>query len=180
MGLFRTHRNWAALFCRIVLAAVFIPHGLDKLVEFEPLGWRGPIEWGDAVKAMIGSLPVVPKYIPEQYQLILAQVSAWTEVVVGASCVLGLLVRLCVIPLIIDMFVAILLVHGKNGFWFNHKVDGIIQPGFEYNMVLILISFGLLFSGAGSLSLDKLIGGESDFEEYEEDIEYDEEEPGRH
>jgi putative oxidoreductase len=170
MGLFRTHRNWAALFCRIAIAAVFIPHGLDKLVEYEPLGWRGPVEWAAAVQAMIPA-----RLVPEQYQLLLAQASAWAELVAGISCVLGLLVRLCVLPLIVDMFMAILLVHGKNGFWINHKVDGILQPGFEYNMVLILICFGLLFSGAGSLSLDKLIGGESDFEEYEEDIEYEEE-----
>lgn len=174
MGLFRTHRNWAALFCRIAIAAIFIPHGLDKLVEFEPLGWGGPVEWQAAVDHL---LP--PKFVPDQYRIILAQASAWTEFVAGVACVLGLLVRLCVLPLIVDILVAIVLVHATNGFWINHKIDGVIAPGFEYNLVLLLICIGLFFSGAGSLSLDKLIGGESDEEEYEEDMDYVEAESTR-
>ena len=126
MGLFRTNRNWAALFCRIAIAAVFIPHGLDKLVEYEPLGWMGPATWGAAVSGMLEQYPLVTKYVPQQYHLILAQTSAWVELVAGVSCVLGLLVRLCIFPLIINMFVAILLVHGKYGYWSNHKLDGVL------------------------------------------------------
>lgn len=168
MGLFRTHRNWAALFCRIIIAAVFIPHGLDKLVEFEPLGWRGPLEWADTVGELLPS-----RYVPEKYVTIAAQASAWAEVVAGTSCVLGLLVRLCVLPLMVNIAMAIVLVHGKNGFWSDHTLDGVLAPGFEYSMVLLLVCLGLFFSGAGSLSLDKLIAGEPDYE-YEEDIEYEE------
>ena len=43
MGLFRTNRNWAAFYCRLAIAIIFIPHGMDKLVRYEPLGWEGQI-----------------------------------------------------------------------------------------------------------------------------------------
>ncbi len=173
MGLFRTRRNWAALFCRIAIAAVFIPHGMDKLIRFEPLGWAGPEVWASAVTSLLST-----ELIPPDYKLILAQVSAWVEVVAGASCVLGLLVRLTVIPLIFDMVIAVVLVHVKNGFWIQHKLDGVAAPGFEYNLVLVLVCLGLLCSGAGSLSLDKLVAGEE--HEYEGDVEYEEHHPAHH
>jgi putative oxidoreductase len=170
MSLFRTHRNWAALFCRIVIAAVFIPHGLDKLLVFEPFGWTGPETWAKSVCALIKT-----EAIPMEYKLIMAQASAWAEVVAGVSCLIGFLVRLTVLPLIIDMGVAIMLIHGRNGFWIQHQPGA----GFEYNMVLILVCLGLFFSGAGSISLDKLISSEPDYyDHYGDDDEYDEHAPG--
>lgn len=168
MGLFYTHRNWAALFCRIAIAAVFIPHGLDKLIAFEPLGWNGPEAWQEKVFELVNT-----KLIPDDYKVLAAKVSAWTELIAGISCVLGLLVRVVMLPLIIDMAGAIILVHGANGFWIDHKIDGQLAPGFEYNMVLILICVGVFFSGAGSISIDKLIAGEPEYDEYHEDITYE-------
>jgi putative oxidoreductase len=173
MGLFRTHRNWIAFFCRIAIAAIFIPHGLDKLVRFEPLGWEGPESWNHAVSSLLNI-----NVVPEQYKIWAAQISAWTELVVGISCVLGLLVRIAMIPLILDMVGAIILVHGKHGFWINHTMNGIPAPGFEYNLFIIIVCLGLLISGAGSLSLDKLVAGDPE-SEYEEELEYEEVPPAR-
>jgi putative oxidoreductase len=169
MGLFRTHRNWAALFCRIALAAIFIPHGLDKLIRFEPLGWEGPEAWSNAVSTMLTF-----DVITAQYKVYAAQASAWAEVIAGVACVLGLLVRLAVLPLIADMVVAIILIHGRNGFWLNHTMNGVPAPGFEYCLFIILICLGLFFSGAGSFSLDKLVAGDPEGHEYEEEFEYEE------
>jgi putative oxidoreductase len=169
MGLFRTHRNWAALFCRIAIAAVFIPHGMDKLMVFPPFGWEGAEVWAGKVIKLVDT-----KLVPEEYIRLAAQASAWAEVIAGASCVLGFLVRLAVIPLMIDMGVAILLIHGRNGFWIQHQPGA----GFEYNMVLILMCLGLFFSGAGSISVDKLVDGEPEYEYYDEDDDIDEPAPG--
>jgi len=168
MGLFRTHRNYAALFIRIALAAVFLPHGLDKLIAYAPFGWEGPQVWEEHVRAML-NFPL----IPEPYKPILAQVSAWTEVGAAVACILGLLVRVAVLPLIGNMAVAIALVHWKNGYWINHTLNGVPAPGFEYCMVIILMCLGLFFSGAGSLSIDKLVAGEPDYESWEEDEYHD-------
>ena len=167
MGLFRTNRNWAAFYCRLAIAIIIIPHGMDKLVRYEPLGWEGPEVWAQTCARLLDFA-----FIPEAYRPILAQVSAWIEVVAAASCVLGLLVRLCVIPLILNMAAAIALVHWKSGFWINHTLNGVPAPGFEYALVIIVICTGLLASGAGSISIDKLVGGEPDYY-YEEEYEYD-------
>jgi putative oxidoreductase len=174
MALIRTHRNTAALFCRIALACVFLPHGFDKLVHFEPLGWAGPEEWARQFSALLSVT-----WIPEPWKNTLAQAIAWIEVVAGISCVLGLLVRVAMVPLIMDIAGAIVLVSGKNGFWYDHTIDGVPAPGFEYHLVLMLIALGLFFSGAGSFSLDKLMAGE-DYEDYyyEEEEDYEDIAPG--
>ncbi len=160
MAIMRTHPNTAALFCRLALAAVFLPHSLDKLVHFEPFGWAGPEAWAEK---FAGILAV--SWIPETWKQTLAQSVAWIEVVAGVSCVLGLLVRITMVPLLMDIAGSILLVSGKNGYWIDHTINGVPAPGFEYHLVLLLIALGLFFSGAGSFSLDKLIAGE-DYEYY--------------
>lgn len=172
MGLFRTRRNWAAFFCRVAIAAVFIPHGLDKLIRFEPLGWEGPEAWSLAISSMLNMNVINP-----QYKVYAAQASAWVELLAGVACALGLLVRLAVLPLIADMVVAIALVHARNGFWLNHTINGVLAPGFEYCMFIILVCLGLFFSGAGSFSLDKLVAGDPEGHEYEEEFEYEEVRP---
>jgi putative oxidoreductase len=160
MAILRTHRNTAALFCRIALASVFLPHGLDKLVRFEPLGWAGPEAWANQFMSLVNVT-----WVPEAWKLTMAQSIAWIEVIAAVSCILGLLVRVAMVPLILDIAGSIILVSGKNGFWIDHTVDGVPALGFEYHLVLILIALGLFFSGAGSFSLDKLMAGE-DYEEY--------------
>ena len=167
MGLFHTNRNWAAFFCRVIIAAIFIPHGMDKLMRLDMFGWEGPEVWAATCTRLLDFA-----FIPMAYRPILAQISAWIEIVAAASCVLGLLVRLCIIPLMLNMAGAIALIHWSNGFWSNHTLNGIPAPGFEYPLVIILVCLGLFFSGAGSLSIDKLVAGDPDFE-YEEEYEYD-------
>ncbi len=173
MAILRTQRNSAAFFCRVALATVFLPHGLDKLVRFEPLGWAGPEAWTTQFLSLF-----TVTWIPEPWKLTIAQSIAWIEVVAAASCILGLLVRVAMVPLILDLAWAIIFISGKNGFWFDHTIDGIPAPGFEYHLVLVLIALGLFFSGAGSFSLDKLIAGE-DYEEYYYDEEEYEEVPSK-
>lgn len=172
MPIIKTRHNWAAFFCRVIIAIVFIPHGLDKLVLFEPFGWRGPTEWATTVATLIDSHFAD---VPDNYKLLIAQISAWAEVVAGASCVLGLLVRICVTPLLADMAIAILFVHWPNGYWSNHTINHVPAPGFEYNIVLMLVCLALMASGAGSLSLDGLISGgtREEYIEHPDDLYHD-------
>ena len=171
MGLFRTDRNWAAFYCRLAIAIIFIPHGMDKLVKYAPFGWEGPQAWAETCSRLLNY-----SFIPVAYRPVLAQISAWVEVVAAVSCILGLLVRLCIIPLIVNMVVAIAAVQWRNGFWINHTLNGVPAPGFEYQIIIIVICLAILASGAGSLSIDKLVGGEPDYyaeEEYEYDYDYE-------
>lgn len=171
MGLFRTQRNWAAFFLRAALAAVFIPHGLDKLIVFEPLGYLGPAAWEARLAEVIPG-----RYV--QYEVIryLGQAIAFVEVAAGLSFVLGFLVRLFAFPLLCSIGLQLALFSAGNGYWIDHKMDGVLAPGFEYHMVLLLGCLGLLYSGGGSASLDKLIAGDPDYVDYDDEYDDDYEE----
>ena len=80
-----------------------------------------------------------------------AALSAYTELIGGALTVLGFATRLVSIPMMINMAVAILTVKLKN-------VAG-LDDFVELDEPLYLLSFfWLMFSGAGWVSLDHLIG----------------------
>ncbi len=44
------------------------------------------------------------------------------------------------------MLVAIITVHGKNGFW-------VTENGFEYNLILIAVAVGIALIGPGAYTL---------------------------
>jgi putative oxidoreductase len=64
----------------------------------------------------------------------------------------GLLTRWAALGLAVNMVVAIVLVHAKNGF-FN-------PGGFEYPLALIALSLALLFWGPGKISIEGAFGKE--------------------
>lgn len=68
----------------------------------------------------------------------------------GIFLMLGLLVRPTSIVLAITMLVAIFSVHINNGLFMSNN-------GYEFALALLIISIILVFRGAGSLSLDKLV-----------------------
>jgi putative oxidoreductase len=125
-------RTFAPLFLRAALAAVFIFHGLDKVQSVNGYGTH----W-------------MPEGLPHQ-PAILQLLVAWGELIGGICVALGLLTRYAAIGLIIIMVGAIVTVTGKNGF-------GLQTGGFEYNVVLILLSATLFLTGPGTFSLDRVI-----------------------
>lgn len=50
-----------------------------------------------------------------------------------------------------SMLIAIIKVHGQNGYW-------VTQNGYEYNMALIVIALGVALIGAGDYSLAAMLG----------------------
>jgi putative oxidoreductase len=68
----------------------------------------------------------------------------------GILVVVGFFTRFAAFAILIDMLVAILKVHLKNG------LTG--QGGFEFPMACAAIAFTLIFLGAGSISLDWIRG----------------------
>ena len=79
---------------------------------------------------------------------------AWVVVIaesVGGLGVLGgLLTRPAALGIVIDVAVAIIEVHGKNGFFLSNG-------GYEYPMMLLAAALAILILGAGDFSLDALI-----------------------
>ena len=125
------HQSLGLAVLRIVVGIVFLAHGYQKLFKF---GFHG-------VAGMLGHMGVP---IPAVFAVILTLV----EFVGGILLITGLATRIPALLLAIDMIVAILLVHAKNGF-FN-------PTGFEFPLVLLAGTICLVLAGGGAASLEKL------------------------
>jgi putative oxidoreductase len=131
----KPHADLAALILRIGLAYVFIGYGYIKLIQ------------GHQMSEVMS------------YNLQLTV--GWAELVCGILLVSGLLTRLAALGMIANMIGAIVLVTGKRGF-FDPTVGPHgekFQPGFEFNIIMILVCLALVVLGGGSISLDRLIFG---------------------
>jgi len=124
---------FALLFIRLALGIVFIMHGYDKLFV---AGIENTASFFERLN------------IPLPY--LNAQLVSNLEFFGGILLVLGLLTRPLALMFMADMLVALFTVHLKNGFWTR---DG----GYEFVLVLAIVSLALVFSGAGSFSLDRLL-----------------------
>jgi putative oxidoreductase len=126
------------LVLRLVLGAIFIGHGAQKL--FGSFG--GPHISGFAkMLAQIGVRPARP----------MAILVGFAEFVGGILMILGFLTPLAAVALIGVMIGAVLTVHLKYGF-FN------TNGGYEFNLALAGMALTVLIVGAGVYSLDSALG----------------------
>jgi putative oxidoreductase len=116
---------------RIVVGIVFLAHGYQKVFKF---GFHG-------VEGMFGHMGI-------PLPAVAAIVVMLVEFVGGILLVTGLATRLPAALLAIDMLVAVLLVHAKNGF-FN-------PGGVEFPLTLLVACICLALSGGGAASLKRL------------------------
>ncbi|MFX3632006.1 MAG: DoxX family protein [Candidatus Pristimantibacillus sp.] len=122
---------------RVVIGVLMIGHGAQKLFGmFGGYGVKGTAGWMESLGLKPGVLMAVGAGLTELVGGILFTIGLWTWV--GA------------ILLIIPMIMAIAKVHGANGIWAT-------QNGYEYNLVLIAIAFGVALIGAGEISIDALL-----------------------
>ncbi|HYT67582.1 MAG TPA: DoxX family protein [Vicinamibacterales bacterium] len=127
---------------RLCTAAVFIAHGLQKLLGL----WGGPGLNGTA--RLLTSLG-----LPFAYPL--AILLTVTELGGGILLMLGWLTPWVSLALAIDMGVAIWKVHYANGFFMNWSGTGGRGHGIEYALVLFGGLLCLMLSGSGGLSVDE-------------------------
>lgn len=120
---------------RVVTGLTFAAHGSQKLFGlFGGYGLEGTGQWME-------SIGLAPGYL-------LALMAGSAEFFGGLALVIGLLVRPAAASLIVAMVVAIFSVHWASGFF-------ITNGGYEYVLILALISGTLLIEGAGRFSLDR-------------------------
>ncbi|MBS3155800.1 DoxX family protein [Candidatus Woesearchaeota archaeon] len=124
------YNDWAPLLLRLALGAVFIVHGAQKLFG----GITGTTGFFDSV-----GIPLAGVF---------AVVVALVEFLGGIALVLGVLTRYASLLLAINMLVALLVVHLKNGFFVSNS-------GFEFVLVLLAGSLALLIRGPGKIAIQK-------------------------
>jgi putative oxidoreductase len=124
---------FALLVMRFALGAIMIAHGYKKVFG----GFHGHQQF-------VGSLGI-PAW--------LAYLSTATEFVGGIVIVLGLFTRFAAFAFLIEMVVAIVKVHWRNGFT--------APGGYEFPLALVTIAFALVCYGGGpyGFSFGKGSGG---------------------
>jgi len=123
-------------FLRIVTGLVFAAHGYQK---FFTMGIPG----------VTGFFTQVGAPMPHVSAILVASI----ELFGGIALILGLLTRLVAIPLAIDMLMAIVLVHSKNG------LTG--PTGMEFVLMLLASAVALGVAGPGPLAIDTIFSGRS-------------------
>jgi putative oxidoreductase len=131
---------FAAPLLRVVLGALLIPHGMQKLFGvfggvgfaanaqlFERLGFHPGIFWGTLV--------------------------ACTEFVGGILLVLGLFTRFAALAVTIFMIVAVYITSKSGGFFWTNR-------GSEYSILILACAVYFLIRGGGAWSLDERMGRE--------------------
>lgn len=121
--------NWAQLITRVVIGLVFAAHGAQKLFDFGI----------PAITAGFASSGIpLPTFT--------APLVTFVELLGGLALAAGTFTRIASLLLAIDMLGAILFVHINGGFF--------LPTGYEFALILLLISVGFALSGAGAYSVD--------------------------
>lgn len=122
------------LIIRLVIGLTMAAHGTQKLFGwFGGYGPKGTGGFFESIGIKPGVLMAVVAGLIELAGGLLFAAGLWTEV--GAALI------------IITMIMAIIKVHGKNGYW-------VTSNGFEYNLALLVIALGVALIGAGDYSID--------------------------
>ncbi|CAN7335032.1 DoxX family protein [Paenibacillus sp. LjRoot153] len=125
------------LIIRLVIGLTMAAHGTQKLFGwFGGYGPKGTGGFFESIGIKPGVMMAVVAGLIELGGGLLFAAGLWTEV--GAALI------------IITMIMAIIKVHGKNGYW-------VTSNGYEYNLALLVIALGVALIGAGDYSIDALM-----------------------
>jgi putative oxidoreductase len=136
-NIFNSDAAIAPLILRVPVGIIFSAHGAQKLfAAFGGYGLDGTGQW-------MASIGLEPGYW-------MALMAGSAEFFGGIFILLGLLTRPASLVLAITMLVAIFAVHINNGLFMANN-------GYEFGLTLLAISLSLVWSGAGKLSIDRVI-----------------------
>lgn len=119
---------------RVVVGAVFLAHGAQKLLVMG-----------------VGGLAGFFSQVGIPFPTLSAGLVTGVELLGGLALILGLFTRLAAVPLAITMAVALATVHLPAGFF--------LPDGYEYVLVLLAATTGVALTGPGALALDNVRSG---------------------
>jgi putative oxidoreductase len=137
--LLHTETDFTLAWMRIVAGSVMFAHGAQKM-----LGWYGGKGYDAALSGFLAMGISEP----------LAIIAILTEFVGAIALVAGLLGRLAALGIVIEMIVAVAIVHLPHGFFMNWT-GAQAGEGFEYHILLIALAAPVIVRGAGALSIDQ-------------------------
>ncbi|BDG37498.1 hypothetical protein B4119_3585 [Parageobacillus caldoxylosilyticus] len=127
------------LLIRFVFGLTFAGHGAQKLFGwFGGHGLQGTAGWMESIGLKPGKA--------------MAFAAGASELVGGILFALGLWTPLAALFMVVPMMVAIVKVHGPNGYWMT-------QNGYEYNLAIIAVAIGVALIGPGQYALDAILFG---------------------
>ncbi len=127
--------DWALLIARIIVGVVFMAHGAQKL--FGAFGGPGL----SAVVQMMGPLGYLVSI---------------GEFFGGLGLIVGFLSRFSAASIIVIMLGAIVMVHGKVGFFMNWMGQQ-AGEGFEYHVLAIAVLLVILIVGPGRFAIGRYL-----------------------
>ena len=127
---FERHREYGAVFVRLVVAFVLIYGTQDNVFSHERM-----LEFRDFLAARRVPVPLFSAYL-----------SVYAQFVCGVLFALGLFVRPAALVMVINFVAALLIAH------LDRPLDA-AQPA----LLILFSSLFLLFNGAGALSLDNYL-----------------------
>jgi putative oxidoreductase len=125
------------LLIRLVFGLTFAGHGAQKLFGwFGGHGLQGTAGWMESIGLKPGKA--------------MAFAAGASELAGGILFALGLWTPLAALLMVVSMIVAIVKVHGPNGYW-------ITKNGYEYNLAIIVVAIGVALIGPGQYALDTIL-----------------------
>lgn len=140
--LFRTEDDTATFILRLLLGAVFFPHGMQKA-----FGWFGGGGFEGTIHTFQQGLGI-PAFLA--FLAILAESAG------SLGLITGFLTRVAAFGITVNMVVAVALIHWKNGFFMNWQGTQ-AGEGFEYHILVVAITIFLMMRGGGRWSIDGVI-----------------------
>jgi putative oxidoreductase len=128
---------------RLVLGVVFFFHGAQKV-----LGWFGGYGFSGTMNFFTHNMGI---------PAVFAFLAIAAEFLGSLGLILGLLARVAAGGIIVNMVMAILMVHRANGIFMNWSGNQ-KGEGYEYHLLAIAIGLAVVIRGAGAFSVDRLIG----------------------
>jgi putative oxidoreductase len=140
--IFATTNDVSLAIARLTLGIVFLIHGAQLV-----LGWFGGYGYSATVHAFTAQMGI---------PYVFAALAVLSQFLGGLGLIVGLLSRIAVLGIAVDMLVAIRMVHLHVGFFMNWSGSQ-KGEGYEYHLLVLALCLLIFVKGSGALSIDRAL-----------------------